>query len=457
MTKPSYADAISTFDWSQALGDLGWNGLTDVDLAWTLVDRHVSAGLGHRTAILWVGADGTERRVSFSELSNESKRVANLLQRHGLKIGDRVAGILPRAPETVSIIVGCLRAGAIYVPIFSGFAAEAVSYRLEHSSARFAFVGSKYRHLVGPNNSIKVIALGAGETGDIDYTGSTASEADTFVSVKTSRSAPAFIIYTSGSTGKPKGCVIAANLPAAMWPYVRFSLDLQPATDVFWPTGDPSWGYGLCCYLPALAAGASIISVESNASAEVCLDIISKYGVTNFATNPTVLRSLMARGDSIAQAGTSVRAISCCGEPLNGEVVTFFQRVWGCTPMDHFGATEFGLPVGNHNSLLMAVKPGSMGLPSPGQTMAIVNEEGAELPRAQQGLSRNAPTGIANIGCTTGTIETRPTPFPKANGNALAISRVGMTMATIGSKAARTILSRAQAIGSARLKLRAPF
>ncbi|MEW6452377.1 MAG: acyl-CoA synthetase [Pseudomonadota bacterium] len=386
MTKPSYADAISTFDWSQALDDLGWNGLTDVDLAWTLVDRHVSAGLGHRTAILWVGADGTERRVSFSELSNESKRVANLLQRHGLKIGDRVAGILPRAPETVSIIVGCLRAGAIYVPIFSGFAAEAVSYRLEHSSARFAFVGSKYRHLVGPNNSIKVIALGAGEAGDIDYTGSTASEADTFVSVKTSRSAPAFIIYTSGSTGKPKGCVIAANLPAAMWPYVRFSLDLQPATDVFWPTGDPSWGYGLCCYLPALAAGASIISVEPNASAEVCLDIISKYGVTNFATNPTVLRSLMARGDSIAQAGTSVRAISCCGEPLNGEVVTFFQRVWGCTPMDHFGATEFGLPVGNHNSLLMAVKPGSMGLPSPGQTMAIVNEEGAELPSGTTGF-----------------------------------------------------------------------
>jgi acetyl-CoA synthetase len=71
--------------------------------------------------------------------------------------------------------------------------------------------------------------------------------------------------------------------------------------------------------------------------------------------------------------------ISSCGEPLNAEVVEFFRRVWGVTPMDHFGATEFGLPIGNHNAIDMAIKPGSMGLPAPGQTMAIVDEHGAEL------------------------------------------------------------------------------
>ncbi|MBX9825146.1 MAG: acyl-CoA synthetase, partial [Xanthobacteraceae bacterium] len=281
-------------------------------------------------------------------------------------------------------------------PIFGGFSPEAVSYRLNHSAARFAFVAGGYRGLIPENSSsATVISLGAGKLGagkpgagkpgDIDYARAIAAEPDVFAPLRVSRETPAFIIYTSGSTGRPKGCVIAANLLAAMWPYVRFSLDLRPELDVFWPTGDPSWGYGLCCYLPALAAGATVMSVEANASAGVCLDIIAKYGVTNFATNPTVLRSLMAQGEAIAPAGATVRAISCCGEPLNGEVVTFFRRVWSCTPMDHFGATEFGLPVGNHNAFSMDVKPGSMGLPAPGQTMAVVDSDGHELPPGTTG------------------------------------------------------------------------
>jgi acetyl-CoA synthetase len=155
---------------------------------------------------------------------------------------------------------------------------------------------------------------------------------------------------------------------------------------VFWPTGDPSWGYGLCCYLPALAMGATVLCVEANATPEVSRAIIGKYKVTNLATTPTVLRSLMAQGDWVRDFGSSVRAISSCGEPLNGEVVEFFQRTWNVTPMDHFGATEFGLPIGNHNGIRMQVKPGSMGLPAPGQHMSIVGDDGEELPADMIGL-----------------------------------------------------------------------
>jgi acetyl-CoA synthetase len=99
-----------------------------------------------------------------------------------------------------------------------------------------------------------------------------------------------------------------------------------------------------------------------------------------------VLRSLMARGDEMREAGATVRAISSCGEPLNAEVVEFFRDAWGVVPMDHFGATEFGLPIGNHNGLAMKVKPGSMGLPAPGQCMAVVDEAGQELPPQTVGL-----------------------------------------------------------------------
>src|SRR5919197_6444644 len=97
-----------------------------------------------------------------------------------------------------------------------------------------------------------------------------AAERDEFPPVPCARDDPAVIIYTSGSTGPPKGGVIATNLLAAVWPYLRYGLDLR-TDDVFWPTGDPGWGYGLCCYLPALAAGVTVVSVEASPRPELCL------------------------------------------------------------------------------------------------------------------------------------------------------------------------------------------
>ena len=388
--RPNYAKACTAFDWSVVLGELGWSGKSSVALADTIVDRHARGAGADRMAIQWVGADGSERRITFGELSRQSARFGNLLRRLGVRKGDRVATVLPRIPETMPAIVGALRAGAILVPVFTGFASDAVAYRLRHSGAKIACAGSRFRHLVPSIDGLTVITVGGvasfAHPGDIDGDRALAGESETCEAACYDRGDPAAIIYTSGSTGQPKGCVIAANILAAMWPYVHYGLDLRADSDVFWPTGDPSWGYGLCCYLPALAIGASVLCAEANATPELCRDIIGRFKVSNLATTPTVLRSLMAQGEAIRDIGSSVRAISSCGEPLNGEVVSFFQRVWGVTPMDHFGATEFGLPIGNHNAIDMAVKPGSMGLPAPGQDMAVVDEAGEPAPPDRVGL-----------------------------------------------------------------------
>jgi acetyl-CoA synthetase len=370
--KPSYPQACAQFDWSEALDRLGWSDATSVDLAGTIADRHAGGARGDRTAILWVGADGSERRVTFRDLARQSARVGNRLRRIGVRPGDRVATILPRIPQAMPATVGALRAGAILVPVFTGFGADAVAYRVRHCGAKAVLVGGRYRHLVPPVDGLSVVI--------VDADGAFDGEDDACASARYARDEPAAIIYTSGSTGQPKGCVIAANMLAAMWPYVHYSLDLRPDTDVFWPTGDPSWGYGLCCYLPALALGAPVLCAEANATPELCRDIVGRYQVSNLATTPTVLRGLMAQGESVREFGSSMRAISSCGEPLNSEVVEFFRRAWGVTPMDHFGATEFGLPIGNHNAVAMPVKAGSMGLPAPGQRMAVVDEAGEEMP-----------------------------------------------------------------------------
>src|SRR5439155_19898448 len=114
---------------------------------------------------------------------------------------------------------------------------------------------------------------------------------------------------------------------------------------------------------------------------ELALRRISTLGVTNLATTPTLLRGVMALGAEAVRAQPArVRSASSCGEPLNAEVVGFFRDVWGVTVMDHYGSSEFGLVIGNLNTVAMTVKPGSMGLPLPGTRMAVVDEEGAEVP-----------------------------------------------------------------------------
>ncbi|WP_246736114.1 AMP-binding enzyme [Enterovirga aerilata] len=145
------------------------------------------------------------------------------------------------------------------------------------------------------------------------------------------REDPAAIIYTSGSTGPPKGGLIAVNFLAAVRPYIRYGLDLREG-DILWPTGDPGWGHGFVCYLGGLAAGATLVCLEANPTAETCLSVLARYRVTNLATTPTLLRSLMAFGEEAVRAAPiAVRAISSCGEPLNGKVVPdcrYWLRYW---------------------------------------------------------------------------------------------------------------------------------
>ena len=291
-----------------------------------------------RTAIHWVGADGAERRISFRELSQQSSRFGNLLRRIGIRKGDRVATMLPRTPEAVSAIVGVFRAGAILVPIFGGFGADAVAYRLAHSGTKAVCVGGRYRDLVPANDGIAVVTIGDGNCGarggDIDGLAALGRESDACEPALYERSEPAVIIYTSGSTGQPKGCVIAANILAAMWPYVRYSLDLHADSDVFWPTGDPSWGYGLCCYLPALAQGASVLCVEANATPDVCRRIIER------------LQGQQSRYDADRAARTdgARRCHPLCGlvDPRDLELRRAAQRRGGRVLPSHLGCYPDG-------------------------------------------------------------------------------------------------------------------
>jgi acetyl-CoA synthetase len=398
MSRPAYAEVRRAFRWEDSLRALGWTATAPLNLAETIVDRHAGSG---RPALSWFGKDGASAKVTYDELSAQANRFAGLLRSLGVGPGERVAGFLPRIPEMLVTMLGTWKVGAIYVPIFTGFGPDGIAFRVQDSGARLLCTHAVYRARV-PDlpTGVRIVTVGTAPAGDLEFGKALSAQDDHCAPAPRRRDDPAVLLYTSGSTGPPKGVKIATNFVLAIHPYIRYAVDLQP-DDVFWPTGDPGWGYGLVCYMVALATGVPVICQEATAAAEFALTRLRDLGVTNLATTPTLLRGIMALGEAaVRDHPVRLRVASSCGEPLNAEVVTFFRRVWGVTIMDQYGSSEFGLPIGNFNAVDMAVKPGSMGIPLPGCRMAVVDDDGREVPPGTVGQigMRSSGEGYYSLG-----------------------------------------------------------
>jgi acetyl-CoA synthetase len=393
MSKLGYREARRSFDWSSVLSDLDW-GDGPINLGRTIIDRYATS---HRVALHWMGKDGSRSVLTYRNIEELSNRIANLWRALGIQKGDRVAGVLPRTGETVAVMIGTWKLGAVYVPIFTGFGPEAVAFRLKNCGAKAVCTHHAYRSRVPSVTGVAVISIagacGVGvERGDLSFWQAVEREPDRFDPVPCSRKDPAVILYTSGSTGEPKGVAIASNFLAAIRPYMRFGVDLRP-TDVFWPTGDPGWGYGLVCYLVALSMGVPVLSWEATPTPEGALAFLQENQVTNLATVPTLLRGIVALGPSkVREHEFVIRAINSCGEPLNSSVIEFFCETIGIAPTDQYGSSENGMPLGNFNALDVQIKPGSVGLPMPGFEMAVVDGDGRELPAGEVGHLGQRPS-----------------------------------------------------------------
>ena len=366
-----------------------------MNLGETIVDRHATSG---HVALRWFGKAGASQSYTFAELARLSSQFAGFLASRGVGKGDRVAGFLPRIPETLVAMLGTWKLGAVYVPIFTGFGADAIAFRMQASGAKVLCTQWEYRDRIpalAPSTTLVTVAGPAPiAPADVAFWSAVNAQSAYGTLAQCRRDDPAVLLYTSGSTGPPKGVAIATNFVLATHPYMTWAVDLRD-DDVFWPTGDPGWGYGLVCYMAALAMRVPVVCHEAAPSPELTLARLRDLGVTNLATTPTLLRGIMALGEE-AVRGTPVRlrCVSSCGEPLNAEVVTFFQRVWGVTVMDQYGSSEFGLPIGNCNALSMEVRPGSMGLPLPGCRMAVVDDDGREVDAGIVGQIAMTPSDV---------------------------------------------------------------
>ncbi|PID03069.1 acetate--CoA ligase [Sporosarcina sp. P2] len=381
----NYEEMMHMFSWEDAETQYEGDPNGVMNIANEICDRWAKDP--KRVAIYWEDELGNKETWTYCQLKEKSDKMANALQSMGVTRGDRVAGLLGKDMELLVTILATFKVGAIFVPLFTAFGPDALVYRLKDAGVRLLLTNSEQStKLEGKELSIDLL-LTDGQTNDgksfWEFVNSFSSE---FTMERTLGNSPAIIQYTSGTTGMPKGAITKHKVVYSLHPYWKFALNLEEE-DVFYGGADLGWAYGLIAStIGPLSQGAKIVFYKGPFDPKKIYKLLSEYQVTSFAYAPTAFRMMMALGSEIIKKyDLKIKKMSSAGEPLNTEVVRFFEKNLGRPIYDHYGATEMGMIVNNYHISTMKVKPGSMGLPLPGYTIGLIDEYGDPVTKGEVG------------------------------------------------------------------------
>ncbi|MBE7523790.1 MAG: AMP-binding protein [Burkholderiales bacterium] len=357
-----------------------------------------------RFALYWEDESGATAAYTFWDLEQRARRLANALAALGVGRGDRVALILPQRPETAIAHMAVYRMGAVAVPLSFLFGPEALEYRLVHSRAKVAIVDPQSLPNLAPIRErcpgvTQVIGVaGARESRVTPWEDLLARASARHEIVDTRPGDPALVIYTSGTTGPPKAALMPHSCLLGNLPGFVHSHDGYPREgDLFWSPADWAWTGGLMdALLPALCLGQPIVGYRGRFEPERAFALIEKYGVRNAFLFPTALKMMMkAFPRPRERFELHLRSIMSAGESVGTTVFDWAREALGVTINEMFGQTEMNYIVGNSHELWPA-KSGSMGRPYPGHRVAVIDDDGNELPRGEAGevaVHRIAPDG----------------------------------------------------------------
>jgi acetyl-CoA synthetase len=351
--------------WNEVSQDLGWRWSTPYEkvadlsrgIQWpswfpggrtnltdNCVDKHL-ARRGGQPAVISEAENGQSRTLTYAQLADEVGRLSNALKRLGVKAGDTVGVFLPMSQEAAIAILACTRIGAIYVPCFSGFGAQAVATRLAGCEARVLITADSFsrrgnvipmkrtadeavaecptiRRVIVHRRSGESVPWTAGR--DLWWHEAVAAESPACEALPVEADHPALIIYTSGTTGKPKGAVLSHGgfgmKNAHDWAYV---FDMDEGARMFWVT-DLGWLMGPMLITGTLLTGGTVVLFEGTPDypkPDRLWQVCARHRVTHLGISPTAVRALMPYGpDWIAPHDlSSIRIIGSTGEPWNPE------------------------------------------------------------------------------------------------------------------------------------------
>ena len=346
----------------------------------------------NRFALYWEDESGATAAYSFWDIQVAANRLSNALAALGVKRGDRVALLLPQRPETAIAYIAVFQMGAIALPLSHLFGPDALEYRLEHAGASVAIAESTtLPNLLSIRSRLSglkhVIGVEAREAGVLDWKSLLEKAGSGFKPVDTSAEDPALIVYTSGTTGPPKGALKAHRVMLGNMPGFVHSHDFLPQKgDMFWSPADWAWTGGLMdALLPAWLLGVPILGYRGRFDAEKAYYLLEKYGIRNSFLFPTALKLMMKAVPSPKQKyRLDLRSIMSAGESVGVTVIEWAREQLGVTINEMFGQTEINYVVGNCQAA-WPVKPGSIGRPYPGHRVAVIDDQGNEVPRGELG------------------------------------------------------------------------
>lgn len=333
-----------------------------------------------RQAIKWLDEDGSFRHVTYAELVKQTNKTANALINSGLSQGDRVLLILPRLPEAYYTYLACLKAGLVIIPCSEMLRAKDLSYRINHSGAKAVIAYHQFLTEVNQiDEEMPTLAhrfvVGGDAEGWTALTALAENESDYYEGAKTKRDEMAFLPYTSGTTGNPKAVVHTHG-----WAYAHLQtaskqwLGVQE-NDIVWATAAPGWQKWIWSpFLSTIGVGATAFVYYGRFEPEKYLQILQDNNINVLCCTPTEYR-LMAKVDNLSQYKLPhLRSTVSAGEPLNRQVIDTFREHFNVDVRDGYGQTENTLLVGT--LMGMEIKPGSMGKPTPGNQVDIIDEDG---------------------------------------------------------------------------------
>ena len=333
------------------------------------LDKHVAAGRGGSTALLWEGEDGEIRSYTFDELRVQTCKLAGALRDLGVEPGDTVGIYMPLLPETAIALLAIARIGAIAVPAFSGYGAPALATRLadarakvlltadgvprrgkvvsmkETADAALADVPSVKSVLVFRRTDARVPWT---DGRDLDWNDTVERQPDNVEPLVTDANEPYLLLYTSGSTGKPKGAVHGqAGFPVKVQVDQYLCFDVKPGDRMLWFT-DMGWMMGPFLVLGALGLGAAIVLYEGTPDypkPDRLWEVAARHEVTHLGIAPTAIRSLMTHGDDLPRRHdlSRLRILGSSGEAWNPEPYKWFADAVGggrCPIINYSGGTE---------------------------------------------------------------------------------------------------------------------
>lgn len=392
-------------------GKIAWFENGKLNVSQNCLDRHVEAGHGDRTAIIWEGNDPAEdKSFTYAELLAEVQRFANVLKNNGIKKGDRVCIYLQMVPQLSIAMLACARIGAVHSIVFGAFSADSLRDRINDSSCKMLITqdtgvrGTKTDipmkanadTAVAQTPSIETVVV-VGRTGaEVNFEDGRdvwwheemeKADADCLPEPMDAED-PLFILYTSGSTGKPKGVL---HTSGGYLTYASFTHELifdYHADDIYWCTADIGWitGHSYIIYGPLANCATTVMfeGVPNYPDFGRFWDIVSKHNINLFYTAPTALRALMKEGDDHVTSRdlSSLRLLGTVGEPIKEPEWMWYHSVVGqenCPIVDTWWQTETGGILITPFPGATPTKPGSATLPFFGVEPVLLTEEGKEI------------------------------------------------------------------------------